>query len=134
MATTTLAVDPALLARALRKLSPKKIDRPEPFGDCGLMVSLYNSASVRDGSVIVTQAPWDDGIEWLHASIARQHRMPTYDELAALKAGVFGPERYAFQVFAPADRHISIHAHALHLFGRADGKSPLPDFGVMGTI
>lgn len=108
--------------------------RPEPFGPCGISVRLYSTARVCCGSVIVTQAPWDDGTEWIHASIAHEHRMPTYDELAALKAGVYGPQRFAFQVFAAEDRHISIHDRALHLWGRADGASPLPDFGALGTI
>lgn len=125
-------VDIRALVKALERIG--RTGKPEQFGYSGVAIRLYNSASVCSGSVIVSQAPWDDGIEWIHASISNEVRMPTYGELAALKAGVFGPDRFAFQVFAPDDRHVNIHQHALHLWGRADGKSPLPDFGVMGTI
>lgn len=127
-----LDVDIRQVARELRRHF--RTGHPEPFGDCGISLRLYNTQQVCCGSVIVTQAPWDDGTEWIHASIAHEHRMPAYEELAALKAGVYGPGRYAFQVFAAEDRHVNIHERALHLWGRADGRSPLPDFGVLGTI
>jgi hypothetical protein len=84
--------------------------------------------------VIVTQADIEPHLDWLHASIARNDRMPDYADLVALKDAVFGPDREAYQVFPSADRHISIHHQALHLWGRADGARVLPDFGAAGTI
>jgi hypothetical protein len=78
------------------------------FRDCG-------------GSVIVNQDE-RDGAEWIHASIAWTDRMPTYEELVMLKAGVFGDRREAYQVFPPASRHVNIHAHALHLGGGRTGS------------
>lgn len=107
--------------------------RVQAHGPSGATLKLYTSSGVCNGSVIVSQCGWD-GAEWIHASIARENLMPSYDDLASLKRGVFGPERYAFQIFPPADRHVSIHNRALHLWGRADGASPLPDFGQFGTI
>lgn len=86
------------------------------------------------GSIIVSQAPHDDGLEWIHASIAFEHRDPTYRELTLLHAGVFGRKRWSYQCFVPDDRHVNIHEHALHLWGRADGQPSLPDFGINGTI
>jgi hypothetical protein len=127
-----LDVDIRQLHRALARIG--RTGKPAAFGECGISIRLYSTSQVCCGSVIVSQAPWDNGVEWIHASVSHETRMPTYGDLDALKAGVYGPHRYAFQVFAPADRHVNIHARALHLWGRADGKSPLPDFGVMGTI
>lgn len=90
---------------------------------------------IRDGSVIVTQSDHDDGVEWIHASIAFADRDPTYEELTVLHRGVFGRRRWAYQVFAPTARHVNIHEHALHLWGRADGTPVLPDFGAaFGSI
>lgn len=85
------------------------------------------------GSVIASQGMWDD-TEWLHASIATTDQLPTYNDLVTLKQAVFGPHRTAYQVFASADRHVNIHPYALHLWGRADGRLALPDFGKWGTI
>jgi hypothetical protein len=102
---------------------------PEPFGSDGWVMARRDGA----GSVIVTCASVD-GAEWLHASIAGRDRLPTYHDLVRLHHAVWGTRGYAFQVFAPTKRHVNIHEHALHLWGRLDGVSPLPDFGMYGTI
>jgi hypothetical protein len=127
-----LAVD---VHRAVHVLSflTRAIGKPERFGPCGFSVRLYDSSGVCDGSVIVTQAS-HGAAEWVHASIARERHMPTYADLARLHEAVFGSRRFAYQVFASADRHVNIHARALHLWGRADGRNVLPDFGAEGTI
>lgn len=134
--TASLSVRPGRCAKALRQAGYDP-GPPQPFGPSGFKISLYHHArgfgQVGYGSVIVTQAE-HDGIEWLHASIARADRMPDYADLVALKAATFGENREAYQVFPPAARHISIHDQALHLWGRADGQPVLPDFGVGGTI
>lgn len=126
-----LDVDVRALLKALEKVAG--LGKPAAFGPCGISIRLYSSSRVCNGSILVTQAD-HDGDEWIHASIARETWMPTYSDLTALKAGVFGPGRYAFQVFPPVSRHVNIHARALHLWGRADGTNPLPDFGAAGTI
>jgi hypothetical protein len=78
------------------------------------------------GSVLITCAD-HDGEEWIHASIAWDGHMPTYADLKHLHGAVFA-DRWAYQVFAPPSDHVNIHRHALHLFGRLDGKAALPDF------
>lgn len=100
-----------------------------PFGPMG--VQTWHRGSQL--TVIVSQAEVE-GVEWVHASVARPDRDPTYADMAVLKEAVYGPERYAFQVFPAAERHVNIHPHALHLWGRADGTNVLPDFGWAGSI
>lgn len=105
---------------------------PKIWGCCGWSFTALN----QPGSIIVTadhQTQYDDHVNWIHASISRGNTMPTYDDLKLLHHAVFG-DGWAYQVFAPAAAHISIHEHALHLFGRADGQRVLPDFGRHGTI
>lgn len=102
---------------------------PEPFGPDGWRMFA------RDGraSVITTTCDFD-GIEWHHASIARD-RMPTYDDLVTLHAAVWGRDGWAYQLFAPSTDHVNIHEHALHLWGRVDGQPVLPNFGgLLGSI
>jgi hypothetical protein len=95
----------------------------------------YRAAKGQEpGSVIVTCSDLhDDTRQWVHASISRRDRMPTYDEVQLLHRAVW-PNGYAYQVFAPPAEHINIHAHALHLWGLPDGVRLLPDFGWAGTI
>lgn len=104
---------------------------PEPYGSDGWRMVRKDGRA----SVIVSVARWEDGHEWVHASIATDRRdpLPTYADLVTLRAAVFG-DGWAFQVFAPGEDHISIHPNALHLWGRLDGERTHPNFGVHGTI
>lgn len=131
---TLLSVRPDRLQRIFRENGYCPTP-PEPFGPSGLRIDLRDAYGAAPyGSVIVTQSDHHDGIEWLHASIARLDRMPDYADLVTLKAATFGDQRECYQVFPPKSAHISIHDQALHLWGRADGARVLPDFGAAGTI
>lgn len=103
---------------------------PEPWGPDGW---CFGSADFTRS--IIVSAAWMDGAEWIHTSIAYSDHttMPTYADLKLLHAAVFG-EGYAYQVFAPPNQNVNIHATALHLWGRSDGKPVLPEFGGLGTI
>lgn len=103
---------------------------PRPFGPDGW--SMLHRA--QDYTVVVSCAdyPEADRAEFVHASFATRHRMPTYYELVQLHRAVFNG--YAYQVFAPPSQHVNIHQFALHLWGRLDGKPCMPEFGSKGTI
>lgn len=100
---------------------------PQEFGPQGFMAQVLSRVTGTSGSVIVTQAEVD-GEEWLHASLAWSEQDPSYAEMHALHLAVFGRRRWSYQVNAPTVDHVNIHEHALHLFGRVDGKAMLPDF------
>lgn len=102
------------------------LGKPEQYGPQGIHLKMLTGAGEK-GSIIVTQADHDD-VEWIHASIALVDRDPTYAELALLARAVFGRRRWSYQVFAPETEHVNIHQHALHVWGRVDGKPVLPDF------
>ena len=105
----------------------------QAFGPDGYRIPMRDNVA-HDGALIVTQADHEDGIEWIHASIAWAARNPTHDELTLLHRSIFGRKRWSYQVFAPETDHINIHEHALHLWGRADGKPVMPNFGIYGLI
>jgi hypothetical protein len=105
------------------------------YGPAGLSMKLV--AAERTGSIILTEADYPDHNigAVLHASIAFHDSDPTYADLAILHRAVFGRRRYAYQLFVPQNSHVNIHEHALHLWGRVDGKPMMPDFGaILGTI
>lgn len=110
------------------------VSRIYQYGPRGVGASFNTGDGLR-GSILVSQSGQpDDPTEWIHTSIAFADRDPTYADLVTLHRAVFGRKRFAYQVFAPASSHVNIHAHALHLWGRADGAAVLPDFGRLGTI
>jgi len=112
----------------VRILGKKVWSTPKPYGPNGWAIAREDTGS----SIIITVGVFE-GEQWIHASIAHQDHMPTYEELALLHRAVFG-DRWAYQVFAPPTDHVNIHPFALHLWGCLDGTNHLPDFGKNGTI
>jgi hypothetical protein len=78
-------------------------------------------------TVIMSAAVEQDGKVWIHASVARPDRIPSYEELVEVKNLFIGPGRKAVQIFAPMREHVNIHPNCLHLWACFDGD-PLPDF------
>jgi hypothetical protein len=87
-------------------------------------VGVHNGT---EASVIWSIAREDDSHLWLHASLVLRGRLPGYESLCWLRDAFVGPDRIAYQVFAPADEHINIHAGALHLWAPLEHR-PTPDF------
>lgn len=105
---------------------------PSQFGPDGWI--LRTIATVDPATVIVTVDDYRTRDLWVHASISRTMRMPTYDDLVLLHRGAFG-DNYAFQAFVPRAEHVSIHDFCLHLFGLRSGRRPacIPDFALAGA-
>ncbi|MDT5026629.1 MAG: hypothetical protein QOE61_3055 [Micromonosporaceae bacterium] len=107
-----------------RRLGRGNWAAPIPFGPDGWRLLNFSG----DGSIILTCAPAGEvNDDWVHASISWTDHMPTYADLKLLHDAVFC-DGWAYQVFAPPSEHVNIREHALHLFGRLDGKAALPDF------
>lgn len=82
----------------------------------------------QDGlSVIVTGGLHSDGRKWLHFSVARPDRLPTWDDLKETKRLFLGPERKAIQVIPKDSQYVNIHPYCLHLFACLSDDG-LPDF------
>lgn len=103
---------------------------PEPYGPDGFVFKSIDT----DHVIIVTYGHAASVEPWIHASIGLPNRMPTYYDLITMHKGVFGPDAYAYQVFAPDADHVNIHEFVLHLWGRPDGTAALPNFGIHGSI
>lgn len=113
----------------VRILGKKEWQVPREYGPNGWALTR-----LTDGTSVIVTVGDHDGAAWVHASIAHQDHMPTYEELVMLYDAVFRGKGWAYQVFAPPARHVNIHPYALHIWGRLDGTNVLPDFGRDGTI
>lgn len=114
-----------------RTLSRDLWEPPQPHGPDGWM--LVSKPGLPHRSIVVTCAD-HEGVDWIHASIACLDRLPNYLEMCELHRAVWGATGYSYEVHAPLAQHVNIHENALHLWGRADGKPVLPEFGRFGTI
>ena len=78
-------------------------------------------------AVICSGEVKEDGKRWLHISISRSSRVPSYDDLCRVKRDFIGEESKAVMVFAPKSKHVNIHPYCLHLWSCLD-EDPLPEF------
>jgi hypothetical protein len=78
-------------------------------------------------TVIASVAVEEDGLPWLHLSVAHPKRLPDYAVLCWLKRDFLGPNAKAIEVYAPEGEHVNIHPTCRHLWACLGGD-PLPDF------
>lgn len=112
-----------------RKLGRNWWGVPRPHGSDGW--SLLHSNGIQ--SIVITCAS-RDGIEWIHASMTGINDTPSYAKMCELHRAVWGDRGYSYEIHPPRSQHVNIHPYALHLWGRADGRPVLPEFGTLGTI
>lgn len=79
--------------------------------------------------VIMSGAVELDSKEWIHLSVSRRNRLPSWRDLVLVKTLFIGAERTAYQVLPDHRRHVNIHPFCLHLWApQNSGEDPLPDF------
>lgn len=77
--------------------------------------------------VIVSIQKELDGNLWVHLSLSRQNRLPTYNDMKFVKDVFIGKDKKAIQVFPESDKHVNLMENCLHLWHCID-NDPLPDF------
>lgn len=88
----------------------------------------------RGGLRIIISGAEYDGREWLHLSMSRKDRLPSYEDMKHAKEIFLGNDRWAAQLFPPVKYHVNIHQFCLHLWCPVTGDLPWPNFGEGGTI
>ena len=81
------------------------------------------------GNMLVMASPWNaaDKSLWLHVSVSRRDRCPSYDELTEVRDRLFRTTDTVLHVWPPRDEHYSHHPYCLHLWTPMDGSRPIPD-------
>lgn len=94
-----------------------------PYGVVG---RVYRHGSGLTVIVSVDKEP--AGPQWLHVSCSYARRLPTWEDLKAVKRLFIGPERTAWQILAPDSEWVNLQDYTLHLWSRLDKESgtPLP--------
>lgn len=77
--------------------------------------------------VTITQGVEQDKHIWIHVSISRKKREPSYYDLCDVKKIFLGENAMAYLLFPPTREHVNIHPHCLHLWSCPDARIT-PDF------
>jgi hypothetical protein len=62
------------------------------------------------------------GDKWIHLSVSRPDRLPSWEELSKVKDEFLGAEAEAYQVLAKRSDHVNTHPYCLHLWSPVDGQ------------
>jgi hypothetical protein len=68
-----------------------------------------------------------DGHVWAHLSASRPTRLPSWEDMVAVKEIFLGPEQKAVNVIPPRKEYVNLNRCVHHLFACLTGN-PLPDF------
>jgi hypothetical protein len=86
------------------------------------------------GVAVIMSGSWENGEKWLHVSLSRKWKMPSYGDIALVKRVFIGDDKKAIMVFPERKYHVNIHNFCLHLWHCVDGDG-LPEFSHgLGTI
>ena len=68
-----------------------------------------------------------NGQGWLHVSVSRRSKMPSYDDLKKVKHDFIGDDLAAYQAFPKASEHVNLHEYCLHLWCPME-HDPFPEY------
>lgn len=72
-------------------------------------------------TVLRSYSETKDGAFWVHLSVSRKDRLPSWEELNKVRNEFAGEEVEAYQVLAAKKDHVNIHSRCLHLWLPVDG-------------
>ena len=71
----------------------------------------------EDGLVVaVSRDQSEAGSWWLHVSVSRHNRLPSWEDLKDVKELFCGRQAYAVQVFPPDRDYVNLYRFCLHLW------------------
>jgi hypothetical protein len=96
--------------------------------DGSLFLGRGRALVFRHGSglAVIVSLDEEPGARWLHVSCSYSDRLPSWEDLKAVKRIFIGPELTAWQIVAPDSEWVDFHPYTLHLWARLDPESGAP--------
>lgn len=96
---------------------PQAIYKELPVVFMGPDAADYMRAWMYNGLMIIASVgKYEDGHEWLHVSVSRKSRIPSYEDITRVKRDFIGEDRKAITVLPEKKYHVNLHENCLHLF------------------
>lgn len=80
-----------------------------------------------DGLVVIMSGQFENEKRWLHVSMSRKKKIPSYKDMKRVKSIFIGDDLQAIQIFPVKSKHVNIMETCLHLWACLDGDG-IPDF------
>lgn len=95
---------------------------------CSDSVSLFVLAS--DGQDLAPPDQWEHVS--VHARESSEVRLPTWNEMCAMKALFWDAEDCVLQFHPPRSQYVNRHPHVLHLWRSLNYRQPVPPKALVG--
>lgn len=93
----------------------------------GASFAMLNQSGAVILTVIASQKIEADYKRWIHISVARDDRLPSWDDVKMVKDLFIGKDKKAIQILPEEDKYVNINPNCLHLFYCLDDDG-LPEF------
>jgi hypothetical protein len=80
----------------------------------------------RGYAVLVSIDRLNDKKEWLHLSVSRPDRLPSWEDLRETKNTLLGAEKVAIQLLPRESEYVNAHPFTLHLWHCLEGPTAGP--------
>lgn len=77
--------------------------------------------------VIISKALMQNGDKWLHLSVSRTDRLPSWDEMKKIQSDFFGDDFEMVHMLPKKKDYVNIHSYCLHLWAPIGAISDLPN-------
>ena len=72
--------------------------------------------------------------KWLHVSVSRADKIPSWEDLGEIKNLFIGEDRAAIQILPKKNEYVNVHPRVLHLWSNLDKDRFVPDFRRLGML
>lgn len=77
---------------------------------------IWQHRLVEKMTVLRSQSMMKNGDQFVHVSVARTDRLPSWEELNKVKREFIGDSYSAYQILSKKEDHVNMHEHCLHLW------------------
>lgn len=82
---------------------------------------------LHDFLVIKSFSTMEDGSKWIHISLSRNDRLPSWAEITKVKNEFLGEESEAYHVIPKTSDHVNLHSFCMHLWSPIKTEQRLPN-------
>ncbi len=102
-----------------REISPRDTSIPDEFSS---KIRAYVRGNGMGLRVLTGIEPHTDGKTWLHISISRPKRNPSWEDIKEVKDIFIGRDKEAVQVLPPQEEYVNLHEYCFHLWHCLEGR------------
>lgn len=102
----------------------KPLEWPPGSGNKAAGVWEHKLINMR---VLRSKSKMRDGTEWIHISVSRVDRLPTWQELSKVKEEFLGSDAEAYHIIPRASDFVNIHNYCMHIWSHVNNINRLPN-------